>query len=69
MSTFKERLFLEKSELDEKIEKLGAFVASDSFSKIDAMQQSLLTIQLPVMRSYSQVLEIRLSLLESIPVT
>lgn len=64
MSTFKERLQDEKQQLDEKREKLEAFVGSEVFTKIDARQMSLLNIQLQIMDSYSQVLTERLTILD-----
>jgi len=60
MSTFLERLVEEKQQLDEKIEKLEAFTSSENFSKIDAVQMSLLNIQLFSMKAYSQCLLERL---------
>lgn len=60
MSTFKERLVLEKEELDEKIGKLNSFVNSVKFHEADDIQQSLLQIQLHAMRCYGQTLGERL---------
>jgi len=56
MSTFKERLIEEKAQLDEKIEKLDAFMQTEQFNQIDNVQISLLNCQLQVMKAYSQVL-------------
>jgi hypothetical protein len=64
MSTFKERLFAEKSELDEKRTKLEAFQNSESFQKIDPVQMSLLNIQAQSMATYSQCLLERIAWLE-----
>lgn len=64
MKTFKERLIDEKLQLDEKIEKLESFTLSDNFSKIDAVQMSLLNIQLFAMKTYSQILVERLTWLK-----
>lgn len=64
MSDFKDRLLTEKKEVDEKREKLDAFLGSQPFSKIDPRQQSLLNIQSHVMTAYSQVLTERIALLE-----
>lgn len=63
MSDFKSRLLTEKSELDEKIEKLSAFLKSDKITSIDPLQQTLLNKQLPLMQSYSEVLGQRIHLL------
>lgn len=60
MSDFKNRLEVEKSELDEKIEKLSAFQTSENFLNIDPVQQTLLNIQLKAMHTYSQILLERL---------
>lgn len=64
MSTFKERLILEKQELNEKIEKLEAFVESENFSKIEPVQMSLLNAQLFAMKTYSQILVERIAWLK-----
>lgn len=65
MSTFKDRLIDEKTQLDEKITKLEAFVESENFKKIEAIQMSLLNIQLNAMHTYSQCLLERLVWLET----
>jgi len=49
MSTFKERLLAEKSELDEKRTKLESFQNSEAFQKIEPLQMSLLNIQAQAM--------------------
>lgn len=64
MSTFKERLLVEKQELDEKRSKLEAFQNSDKFKDIDAVQMSLLNIQSQSMATYSQCLLERIAWLE-----
>jgi hypothetical protein len=56
MSTFKERLQVEKAELSEKLEKLREFIASENFAKIDPVQMTLLNIQVKAMETYSQCL-------------
>jgi hypothetical protein len=61
MSTFKERLITEKSELDEKRGKLAAFQNSEAFKKIDPVQMTLLNIQAQAMLTYSQCLTERLA--------
>lgn len=64
MSTFIERLQVEKSELSEKVEKLVSFIDNEElFSKIDPMQQTLLKQQVGYMQGYLSVLEQRLELL------
>ena len=56
MSTFKERLIEEQAQLNEKHEKLVAFIASENFQKIDPVQMTLLNIQEKAMQTYSQCL-------------
>ena len=63
MSTFKERLEIEKEELDTKIKALSGFIQSENFSKIDSVQQILLKAQLLIMTTYSVILNERLNLL------
>ena len=64
MSTFKERLFEEKTELDDKRAKLDAFQNSEAFTKIEPVQMSLLNIQAQAMSTYSQCLLERIAWLE-----
>ena len=61
MSTFIDRLKTEKQELDEKIEKLTAFINSENFEKVDSIQAPLLQTQLSIMLAYSTVLDKRLN--------
>lgn len=58
------KLQKEHDELAEKIFNLEKFINSKKFIEIDYRQQSLLLIQLPVMKSYSQILTERITLLE-----
>lgn len=60
MNDFISRLSDEKSQLDEKISKLEAFINSAAFNGIDDVQRGLLKIQLNAMATYSQVLDERL---------
>lgn len=64
MSTFKERLYAEKEELDEKRNKLDKFQASEKFKEIDPVQMSLLNVQSHAMATYSQCLLERIAWLE-----
>lgn len=64
MSTFKERLEIEKQELDEKIGKLKSFMESDKFNEVNQLQRSLLQIQAHSMLTYSQILFERIKWLE-----
>ena len=63
MSDFKSRLEVEKTELDEKLTKLSAFLRSEAFTCIDKRQQELLKEQVVVMREYSVILRLRIALL------
>jgi hypothetical protein len=60
---FKGRLAIEKDELDDKLGKLKAFMESDKFNGIDAVQQALLQIQAHAMLTYSQILFERMKLI------
>ena len=60
MSDFIERLIEEQKQLEVKIEKLKAFLQSDSSNKIDPIQLALLSIQLPTMEGYLRCLNERL---------
>lgn len=64
MSTFKERLIIEKTELNEKLEKLNTFILSEKFKEIDNVQMTLLNIQVKAMETYSQCLLERIVRLE-----
>jgi len=65
MSTFIERLVVEKTELDDKLGKLKSFIGSDKFSTVDDVQKSLLQAQSHVMGAYSQILEERIKWLNA----
>ena len=56
MSDYLQRLEEEKAELSKRLEKLRAFIASENFAKIDAVQMTLLNIQVKAMETYSQCL-------------
>jgi len=64
MSTFKERLIDEQTQLNDKIEKLDSFISNENFNKIDKVQQSLLSVQLSSMKTYYECLKERLTWLE-----
>ena len=63
MSDFKTRLLEEKSQLDERLEKLITFQSSSIFSSIPSVQQCLLNIQAKAMATYSQILLERIALI------
>ena len=60
MSDFKTRLQAEQSELQEKLEKLNSFIATENFNKIDDVQQALLKTQAHAMITYLTCLDERL---------
>lgn len=62
MSTYKERISIEKMELDEKLEKLQAFFRADGEMKLSEESRQLLYKQESLMYRYSKVLEQRLNL-------
>ena len=60
MNDFKARLELEAQKLNEKIEKLDAFLMSGRADLIDDIQKDLLIIQASAMNTYCQCLKVRL---------
>jgi len=65
MSDFKTRLSEEKSQLDERLEKLQAFQALDAFHDLPPLLKTLMNVQVNVMATYSQILSERISFLNS----
>lgn len=65
--TFMDRLLTEKNELNEKRSKLEAFIGSDGFKKIDAVQKSLLHVQFQSMSAYLECLTQRIAWLDKSP--
>lgn len=57
-----ERVIAEKAELDQKIEKLGAFQNTDAFKNLPDEQKKLLIMQCNTMRNYSWILGKRIEL-------
>ena len=64
MSTFIERLRIEKQELDEKLTKLEDFLSTDTFTGLANVDKILLEKQFSIMTEYSRVLNSRLMRLE-----
>ena len=60
MEPHQERVVVEKSELDAKIEKLDSFRAGTIFQTLAAEEQDRLNMQLSHMRAYSGVLADRI---------
>jgi hypothetical protein len=61
MQPHQERVVTEKTELDEKIDKLDAFRAGTIFPTLAADEQDRLNMQLSHMRAYSGVLADRIA--------
>ena len=61
MEAFQERVVTEKSELDEKIDRLDTFRAGTIFSTLPEDEQDRLNRQLSFMRQYSGVLADRIA--------
>lgn len=61
MEAFQQRVVDEKQALDEKIQKLTAFVVGSIFSGLDEDERSRLSIQLQHMIGYSEVLGQRIA--------
>lgn len=60
MSDFKVRLHTEQKELEEKLNKLDAFLASEKVDSVDDVQKALLHVQATAMNTYNQCLKERL---------
>jgi hypothetical protein len=56
MQDFQDRVVVEKTELDHKIERLRSFVNGRVFSSLDGEEQQRMTIQLSYMDAYSEIL-------------
>lgn len=58
---WQQRIINEKKELDERIEKLKLFIATnEKFKELQPRKRALLVEQLEVMRTYSDILAARL---------
>ena len=64
MTTAKERVELELKELEERLEKLKAFVLMKAFANLSNVQQMLLMSQIDIMTSYVNCLHRRLKFWE-----
>jgi len=60
MSDFKTRLETEKVELEEKLNKLDAFLVSEKVKDVDDVQKALLQVQATAMNTYLQCLKERI---------
>lgn len=61
MKPYQQRLVTEKTELDERMSKLGAFVGSDLFLALSADECADLRRQIGVMQEYSDILARRIA--------
>lgn len=61
LSSYQQRVVDERSQLEDKIEKLGAFMRSPIFSNLSADEQRLMSEQYEVMTRYGLVLTKRLA--------
>ena len=61
MEAYQLRVVEEKKELDEKIERLKAFMEGSIFASLDRDERSRLTLQLEHMNGYSEVLGQRIA--------
>lgn len=61
MQPHEQRVINEKAELDERIQKLNAFVRGDVFFNLAYIEQMRLCRQLTVMREYSTILYERIA--------
>ena len=60
MSDFKTRLETEKTEREEKLNKLDAFLMSEKVNSVDDVQKALLQVQATAMNTYLQCLKERI---------
>lgn len=60
MSDFKTRLVEEQAQLEEKLNKLDAFLVSENVNKVADTQQALLRVQATAMNTYLQCLKERI---------
>jgi hypothetical protein len=64
MKPFQERVAAEKAELDERREKLIAFIHGEVFKTLPAEEQDRLSWQIDVMDEYSEVLRQRIAVFQ-----
>lgn len=67
MKNYQMRVVSEKSELDQKIESLKAFMASDKYQALPKHHQMLMIEQMNAMTRYSNVLHLRIAFFEIEP--
>lgn len=64
MSDFKERLFDELDELQDRINELDTFIKGEKFRDLEIEQQDLLKEQFRIMNQYENILSLRIELLK-----
>ena len=64
MSDFKERLFEELDELQDRINELDTFIKGEKFRDLEIEQQDLLKEQFRIMNQYENILSLRIELLK-----
>mgnify|MGYP000574323465 FL=1 len=62
---WKNRLIMERDELQSRLDRLSVFIVGFSFANLDQRTKSLLRIQQGLMQDYLAVLNMRLERLES----
>lgn len=67
IEAFVQRIIDEKEQLDERLEKLERFLASEKVETLDSEMRRLMTHQAEIMGNYSYILDKRLELLNIIP--
>lgn len=65
MMGWKNRLIMERDELQSRLNRLSVFIVGFSFANLDQRTKSLLRIQQGLMQDYLAVLNMRLERLES----
>jgi len=65
MSDFKERVYEEVAELNEKTGRLINFMHGEVYAGLDAVDQGLLMVQIRAMHAYSDVLHERIDRFEA----
>lgn len=63
---WKNRLIMERDELQSRLDRLSVFLVGFSFAKLDQRTKSLLRIQRGLMQDYLEVLNMRIERLEAI---
>lgn len=66
MMGWKNRLIMERDELQSRLDRLSVFMVGFSFAKLDQRTKSLLRIQRGLMQDYLEVLNMRIERLEAI---